>query len=89
MISMDLNPIEENIIPNPKTNIQTILNFIVFMDDFQPKHPVVTYAAAKGAVMALVMPAENKPTANIYLEKLPNNGSKPKAKSAALFICSF
>ena len=89
MISIDLNPIEENTIPKPKTNIQTNLNFMESMDDFQPKQPVVTYAAANGAVMALVIPAENKPTAKIYLENSPNNGSKPKAKSAALFMCSF
>ena len=43
-------------------------------------------AAASGAVIALVIPAAKSPIARKYLEKLPNNGSKPLARSAALLI---
>lgn len=63
IISIDLNPTDENKTPNPKINIQTALNCFDFMLVGQPKHPVATKAAAKGAVMALVIPAANKPIA--------------------------
>ena len=71
---MDLIPEEEEITPAKSTKTHTILNLelVIFVD--HPRHPHATKAAAKGAVIALVIPAANKPSAKKYFENLPNNG---------------
>ena len=49
------------ITPNSKTNIQTNLNFVLFIEPFQPKQLLATYAAAKGAVIDDVIPDAKRP----------------------------
>ena len=85
---MDFNPEEEDNTPINKMEIHTNLNLTSFTLTVQPMQPETTYAAASGAVIALVIPAENNPIAKIYLELTPNKGSIPFAKSAALSILS-
>ena len=68
---MELIPKEDEITPITKTIIDINLKKTDFLSDLNPKHPHKTYAAAKGAVIELVNPAENKPKAIISLEKFP------------------
>ena len=52
-------------------NIHTALNLLDFKLFFHPKIPFMTYAVAKGAVIAEVIPAANNPIAKKYFAKLP------------------
>ena len=57
-----------------------------FKFDDTPKQLHITKAAARGAVIVLVIPAEKRPIAIKYFAKIPNIGSKPIARSPALLI---
>ena len=61
--------IEDNKTPKNTITIHINLNCFDFNPPCQPKQPFATYAAAKGAVIADVIPAANKPNAKKYLAK--------------------
>tara|TARA_B100001287_G_scaffold161513_1_gene135788 strand:+ start:2763 stop:3074 length:312 start_codon:yes stop_codon:yes gene_type:complete len=71
IISIGLNPIDEKITPIRRTITAIILNSLDLRFIEKPKHPQTTYAAAIGAVIELVKPAEINPIATIYFEKSP------------------
>src|SRR5680860_418489 len=66
--------------------IHTARNFLSFSPAFQSKQLLATYAAAKGAVIAEVMPAAKRPIPIKYPAALPYKGSKPFAKSITFAI---
>jgi hypothetical protein len=60
--------VAENNTPISKTIPHTILKRIDCRFVSQLKQPQTTYAAARGAVIVLVMPAANKPNERKYFE---------------------
>ena len=86
IISIGLIPIDEKITPIRRTITAIILNRIDLRFVEKPKHPQTTYAAAIGAVIELVKPADSNPMAITYFEKLPYRGSRLLAKSTAFKI---
>ena len=71
IIRINLIPVLEIIVPIIKIIIQIDLNFNDLRSALHPKQPHATNDAAKGAVIALVKPAEIIPNDIKNLEKLP------------------
>ena len=71
IISIGLIPIDEKITPIRRTITAIILNKLDLRFVEKPKQPQTTYAAAIGAVIELVKPADSNPIAITYFEKLP------------------
>ena len=83
---MSFKPVVDIITPKKIIKIQVNLKCNDFKFDDSPKQPHITNAAARGAVIVLVIPAAKRPIAIKYFAKIPNNGSKPIARSLALLI---
>ncbi len=75
---------EEKKIPNIKITIQTARNLVDFIEVFHCKQPFTTYAAAKGAVIAEVVPAVTNRKAVKMETYFPYKGSSPFARLEAL-----
>ena len=86
IIEISFKPVVDIITPKKMINIQVNLKCNDFKFDGSPKQPHTTKAAARGAVIVLVIPAAKRPIAIKYFAKLPNIGSKPIARSPALLI---